>query len=150
MKKPSKKGVAKKAAETQALHVQNGDQHIVGLEALRVLLTKDGDSWFAQGLEIDYAAAGDTIDDVKSNFEAGLRFTVREHLKMHGHIKNVLKVADQDAWAEFLNAKASEDCLKQRFTTIQVHSIVVKKEEIKIPRLPFKEIAFLEMPAAAA
>ena len=80
------------------VHVEDDEQHAVLIDSLRVVLTKDGDQWFAQGLEVDYAAAGSSQDDVKSRFEQGLAATVREHLKVYGSVEKVLRVAPQSAW----------------------------------------------------
>jgi len=42
---------------TMAVHGTNGQTHIVGIGNLRVIICQEGDAWFAQGLEIDYAAS---------------------------------------------------------------------------------------------
>ena len=54
-----------KQACTTAIHAKDGNNHCVTLSALRVMLLEDSSGWFAQGLEIDYAASGATIDEVK-------------------------------------------------------------------------------------
>ena len=149
VKKPAAKkaAAAKKAPENaMALHLSNGDDHIVGLKALRVLLSKDGNCWFAQGLDIDYAAAGPSIDAVKKNFEAGLALTVREHLRMHGSISKFLVVAPQEAWDEYYQAKP--ECIRQRFATIQIHQIAAQDSPSEcVPEsvsFPFNKLAFIE------
>lgn len=150
VKKVTKK-VQSKAALTSAVHLQHGNNHVVGVDALTVLLTKDGSCWFAQGLQIDYASSGASVDEAKANFEQGLMLTIREHLKVHGHIKNFLKVAPQEAWDEYFSAKASTECQKQKFTTVQSHRITVDAAQPAITTgFPFKEVTFVEMPQAAA
>ena len=104
-----------------AIHMNNGDQHIVGVKSLTVLLSKDDDGWFAQGLEIDYASAGESLDEVKKNFELGLEKTIAEHLKLNGSIEKLLKVAPQYAWDEYHAAKFSD--LKRSFSTLQFHDL---------------------------
>jgi hypothetical protein len=130
----------------EALHMQNGNQHIVGVKSLRVLLSKDDGAWFAQGLEIDYASAGETVYQVKKNFEDGLEKTIAEHLKLHGTIERLLKPAPADAWNEFYSTKSTIH--KQKFTTVQFHDL----EESVVPSqsdpFPFEEIEFLEPLAA--
>jgi hypothetical protein len=152
-KKVAKK-TAKKSAKSlaaKAIHVQQDKVHLVGVEALRVLLVKDGDGWFAQGLEIDYAAAGSTVEEAKKNFETGLELTVHEHLRVHGTISRFLTVAPPDAWQEFFALKTSDACLKQSFTTVQIHQLDSADEEICAPqRLPFDRIAFIEPEHAMA
>jgi hypothetical protein len=91
---------AKKLPPAEAVHLEykDGVHHIVGLGNIRVLLMPDGDGWFAQGLEIDYAAQGDTKEDAKKEFEDGLESMVQEHLRVHGHISKLLTVAPPEVW----------------------------------------------------
>lgn len=97
------KGKKKKVAGVQptvAIHLQHddGEHHAVGIGNLRVIIHNDDGSYFAQGLEIDYAAQGDSVEEVKKNFEDGLHATLRQHLKMFGKIDGILRVAPQDVW----------------------------------------------------
>lgn len=107
--KPKPKGA-------EAIHVQAGDDHVVGLKALRVLLCPDGAGWYAQGLEIDYAATGSTMEETKENFEAGLAKTIAENVRMHGSIQKMLKVAPQDVWSEYLTAPPS--AIKAEYSSV--------------------------------
>lgn len=125
--------------QTSAMHAQHGKAHVVGLNALRVMLLEDEGSWFAQGLEIDYAASGRTIDEAKSNFEEGFRKTIHEHLLMHGGIERFLKVADQAAWDEYLQPPTSAE--KLSFSCVQLYDIP-SKDEMEF-KLPFDSIAFI-------
>ena len=43
---------------------------------LHVYVVPDSNFWFAQGVEIDYAAQGDSIDDAVQNFMTGLQRTI--------------------------------------------------------------------------
>ena len=125
----------------EALHAKNGDDHIVAVEKLRVLLLKEEGGWFAQGLEIDYAASGSSIEETKTNFETGFCKTVHEHLVMHGTIDNLLKVASQEAWAEFY--KCPNEAVKQSFSCFQFHNV---EKELSLPEgiaFPFSEISFI-------
>ncbi len=79
--------------------------HLVYYDSLRVLITKDGDGWLAQGLEIDYAVDGESLADVKKRFEDGLAMTIESNLRVYGNIKPLLKVAPQDVWDEWTDAK---------------------------------------------
>ncbi len=136
--------------EAEAIHLQSGDQHVVGVKSLSVLLCEDDGAWFAQSLEIDYAAAGQTVEEAKENFELGLDATIAEHLKLHGSIKELLKIAPQHAWDAFYAADPSS--LKQKITTINFHNLEnLNVENIcadKVVSFPFKEIKFLEPLAA--
>jgi hypothetical protein len=127
----------------QVLHAQDGDEHIVGIKTLRVLLLKDGGAWFAQGLEIDYAAAGSSLKNVKVNFGNGLMLTIREHLKMHGTLEKLLQVAPQEVWKEFF-AATSGDKLNASFSAVAAFSC--HDEENKLSKesgFPFTNIQYL-------
>lgn len=99
--KAKAKGISSKAT---ALHGTDGKNHIVGIGNLRVIICPDGDGWFAQGLEIDYASGGDTIVEVKKNFEKGLEGTINLHLQMYGDIEKFLKAAPEEVWKELYRA----------------------------------------------
>ncbi|MDQ3267546.1 MAG: hypothetical protein M3P47_02290 [Pseudomonadota bacterium] len=140
----------KNLQDTEAVHLQNGDQHVVGVKSLSVLLCEDGGAWFAQSLEIDYAAAGQSVEEAKDNFAAGLDATIAEHLKLYGSIDKFLKIAPQHAWDAFYAVDPS--ALKQKITTVQYHNINTLSDESscfeKGVTFPFKEIKFLEPLAA--
>ena len=74
----------RKAVGATALHaslkMKGGSAHIVGIGDLRVILSKEDGSWFAQALEIDYFAEGVSLEDVKKRFEDGLVLTIDENL----------------------------------------------------------------------
>lgn len=133
---------------TEAIHMNNGDQHIVGFKALRVLLSKEDASWFAQGLEIDYASAGASIEEAKRNFETGFQKTISEHLKLNGSIEKMLKIAPQYAWDEFYAARFLD--LKQEYTTLQFHDLgsIQNQPSTDATAFPFAGIEFLEPLAA--
>jgi hypothetical protein len=64
--------------------------NVVGFGNLRVIIVEEDGMWFAQCLDINYAAQGSSLDEVKRNFERGLASTVDEHLRVHGHIRNLM------------------------------------------------------------
>lgn len=137
----------KNGQEAEALHLQNGGQHLVGVKSLSVMLCEDDGAWFAQSLEFDYAAAGVSIEEVKANFELGLKATIAEHLKMHGSIASLLKPAPLEAWAAYYSA--DENSLRHKFKTIQFHDLEDKKQVAQPcfnskTFFPFKEMKFLE------
>lgn len=72
------------------------------VHSLNVLLSPDGAHWYAQGLEIDYAAAGDSEEDARARFEAGLAATVKAHLEAFGSTERMRRVAPQADWNEWL------------------------------------------------
>ena len=77
---------------TQVLHVSDDHgNHDVVVAGLHVLLAPDGDGWHAQGLQIDYAASGTTIEEVKDAFVRGFVGTIRANLKRFGSIDRLLR-----------------------------------------------------------
>ena len=70
---------------------------------VRVLVEHAEGGWTAQGLEIDYMAAGTDAEDVISRFEKGIEQTAREHHRQHASVDAMLKVAPQEAWTKWAN-----------------------------------------------
>lgn len=124
-------------ANTAALHgADSHGSHVVGMWALHVVIVPDGKFWFAQGLEIDYATQGESLEDAKKKFESGLAATVQEHLNVFGQIKNLLRVAPQDAWDLAFSASASA----HEFSPASLHPL----PDAGDPLLPFRGIQFIE------
>lgn len=98
---------------TDATHIQIGEEHVVMFNDLRVLISGDDQSgWFAQGIEIDYYACGDTLEAVQSNFANGFQLTLEEHLSRHGDIERFLH------WAPFDEIMQLMDSTKYHFSII--------------------------------
>lgn len=131
--------MTKKTVGASAHHAHVGDHHAVGVLSLRVLLVEDTSGWFAQGLDIDYAASGLTVDEVKKSFEVGFCATVHEHLVMHGSIDRLLKPADQDVWKEFYESRKG-----LQFSCIQLHSLAEDCDSQETLELPFDSIQFMQ------
>jgi hypothetical protein len=134
--RPAKAGPQAKQAKkpvTTAFHAEGEEgEHFVGIGNLRVMLFNDDGSWFAQGLEIDYAAQGSSVDDVQKRFEAGLCATLDSHLKMYGTIDGVLQIAPPEVWAELFTHAP----LKRWYSQLSFH------------KLPFSGVEFYEKIAA--
>lgn len=141
--------MSKKDQSAAAVHVQAGNKHIVSVKSLHVMLIPDGNYWFAQGLEIDYAATGNTVESAKENFSAGLAKTIVEHLVMHGGIEQLLKVAHQDVWTEYFQTLTGPTDVVHASLT-QIQATEVKKQSSKSaalkrkPFLPFDDILFVK------
>jgi hypothetical protein len=87
---------------TLATHVQTkDDQHAVLLSDLHVMVEHNGATWFAQGVEIDYAASGASLEDVQDRFERGLRRTIEANLKRFNSIERLLKYAPAEVREQF-------------------------------------------------
>ena len=81
----------------------DGKTKTLGVLDLQVILAQDGpDSWVAQAIEIDYAAAGTTLEDAKSRFEKGFKATIHEHMNSFGNLKNFVVSAPGDVWFDLL------------------------------------------------
>lgn len=111
---------AKPRRAATALHAQteNGTD-VVMIDKLRVALMQDGSTWVAQGLEIDYAAEGSSLDEAKTAFARGLMLTLRENVRVFGNIRNVLRVAPPEVW----NAYMAANVLRQIHSQISEHSV---------------------------
>lgn len=111
--------------DTSALHASTTDGlNLVSIGNLRVIVKNDGDRWSAQGLEIDYAVDGGSLDDVTREFAHGLALTLDENLRIFGHIRNVLKIAPPDVWNEFFE-DALHEKLEVKHSQLSVHHIPV-------------------------
>lgn len=132
-----------KPIPTTAFHGQGGDgTHVVGIGNLRVALFEEDGFWFAQGMEIDYLAQGDSLEDVKAQFENGLSATINEHLQANGDIAKMLRVAPQEVWTEVMCHKSTT----RFFTQISAHAPL---QEFPAGLLPFQGIEYLKLKGVA-
>jgi hypothetical protein len=51
-----------------------------GLLGLRVAVVRDEEAWFAQGIDVDYFAQGQTPQEAEKNFAEGLRLMIKLHM----------------------------------------------------------------------
>ena len=89
--------------QPHAIHLQNGDDHLCELGNIQVFVTEASDGWFAQGMQIDYFACGESLEDVQTRFTQGLAATVEEHLRRFGTIEKFLKWAPNEVLTEIQN-----------------------------------------------
>ena len=105
---------------------------IVGIENLHVILVQQGDGWVAQGIELDYAAGGESQDDVKARFERGLIRSIHLHLNEFGDLDRLNVPATGAVLAGLLPAEG----------TMLFHS--VSFHEYEPPEaFPFREISYM-------
>lgn len=122
---------------TSAEHYKEGAHDFVKIGDLRVLVTKDGPWWFAQGLEIDYTAQGKSLDEVKDKFIRGLAATAHAYIMEFGSIQKLLRPAPADVLRELSNA-SSKGLLN--ISTLSEHEL-----EAPIKRaLPFSGVRYFE------
>jgi hypothetical protein len=131
------------APKTTAFHEKTKDgTSIVGIGNLRVVILQEGNVWFAQGLEIDYAVQATSLAKVKKAFEQGLYTTVNENLRAHGSIEKLLKPAPPEVWTEMLFGLTVKGKHFKRYSQISMHKTLQQT-------LPFAAIDYLELPKAA-
>ena len=106
---------------------------VVGIGNLRVLITVEDGFWFAQGLEIDYAAQGSSLTDVRERFENGLMATVNEHLRVYGKLDALLQPAPVEQWKSFL--VDSQKCLKNVHSQVTLHPKI--HETLKMEKIDY-------------
>lgn len=130
-------------ASAMAFHGKAKDgTNIVGIGNLRVVIIEDEGTWFAQGLEIDYAVQAKSLATVKKAFEDGLAATIHENLRIHGTIEALLKPAPPEVWTEMLFGAAVAGKHIKRYSQISLHQKLQQS-------LPFNAIDYLELPKAA-
>ena len=125
----------------KAVHAKRGEHHAVQIAALRVLVCREGDLWTAQGVDIDYVACGNSLEDVQDRFERGLAATVDVNLQKFDSIDRLLRFAPEAEWRDMDNPTAFQ------FDMLTVHQ--VKGIDSSLSRLPFDEIAYLQKQCAA-
>lgn len=148
-----------KAVQVSA-NTDDGSFHAVGVGDLKVMIINDSEGeWYAQALEIDYIAQGTDLEDVKASFEAGLKETVKEHLKLYGDITGLLKPAASEVWEEFYQHTTSGayrfsqvttlalDVPTDRGVMIATTHATTKPKKRAPTQLPFQRIAYLEQNA---
>lgn len=93
-------------------HVSDGDRHAVAAN-LRVLILPDeeGHGYVAQGLDIDYLATGETVDEVRENFAVGLLRTVEAYLRRGRPLSGLMtkgKVS-REAWDLWFDSAGKDE-----------------------------------------
>jgi hypothetical protein len=129
------------AVAIQASHA-DGQHHAVVIWNLSVLIVPDEKYWFAQGLEINYGAQGDTIEDAQKHFQDGLAKTIKQHLRVHGGIDKLLKFAP----SAILKEAALHKALIQPFAQVSFHEVLDAKS---MKSFPFDGIDFRVLHQAA-
>jgi len=126
MTPPKRKSVKKRVAPAfAAVHAKHKDgiHHLVGFGNIRVLLMPERGGWFAQGLEIDYAAQGDTIRAAKKEFEDGLEAAVDAHLKKNGTVTALLNPAPFEIWKQIIDPSVRV----RLYSQVTKHHVIVDR-----------------------
>jgi predicted RNase H-like HicB family nuclease len=97
--------------------------------ALRVFIYNDDGSYFAQGLELDYFAQGESLEDVKARFFDGLLLTLDASGKnWHGNL-----LPDTAEFKEFYRALCED-------TVVAAGEMAVEAEGCPFDRLVFYQV----------
>ena len=105
---------------------------LVGIFGLQVVIAKDGDGWVAQGIEVDYAVGGESVEDTQKRFEVGLCESIHAHLSKFGHLDNFIIPADYTLWKGLLAGSQ-----EWQHTSVSLHNLADQQLE-----WPFSEIKF--------
>jgi len=120
-----------------AIHASNPDgEHLVAFGTLRVLMFEQDGEWLAQGIEIDYAASGSSLDDAQWYFERGLAETVHLHLRRFQTIDRLLRFAPEAVWKP-LQAKHA-----YHLGMVTTHDLTAAQGALT--QLPFDRIVYLQ------
>jgi len=65
-----------------------------GQFGLRAVVVPDEGVFFAQGLDVDYFASGQTIEEAEKNFEDGLETLVALHVEKFGNVDRLRPVSE--------------------------------------------------------
>ncbi|MEW6038544.1 MAG: hypothetical protein AB1648_09885 [Pseudomonadota bacterium] len=130
--------------EGEAMHANHGSNHAVAINAMRVIIVQDGDdAWFAQSLDIDYAAGGSSLENAQRNFETGLSATIKAHLERFGHIERIMRSPDLGDWVPLLSRQGKEF----EYSTVESHEL---KDSVLSEHLPYTGISYIEGQRKAA
>lgn len=124
--------------KTQVIHIQAENNHSVCVAALRVLLSEGDGGWYAEGVEIDYAAYGKTLKEAQENFEKGFIRTIHLHIAKFGNLDKFIKWAPQSVLEKLPRARP------YKVDTFSTHNI-----EVESP-LPINSINYLQLQTIAA
>ena len=89
---------------TEVIHNHDDDSgDEVACSRLNVVLKRDDEFWYAQGVQIDYVAQGVNIEDVQAKFVEGLAETLLLHAQRFGSVEKVLRWAPESEWKDELH-----------------------------------------------
>ena len=111
------------------------------LPILHVLVTPDSGMFFAQGLEVDYASGGETINQTIEFFLGGLHGTAEAQFRVSGHFKGLIKPSPKEVWLEFMNLLGDPHAIPPWFKVSS--RLVLLKSKIWIASATFSTAFFL-------
>lgn len=103
--------------------VHGDGSHVVDIKDISVAIYRKGTHWIAQGVEIDYIAQGDSLEEVKQSFENGLEATINQHLKINGDIDRLLKFAPDSVLLRVLKHLLTDPTsISAAYSQVSVHN----------------------------
>lgn len=105
---------------------------------LPLLLGEQRGGLFAQGIDIDYAASGGSLEEAQIYFEKGLIATAQLHLRKFGSLERLLKFAPTSVWE---GLKTRDTC---SIDIIAEHDLPAEAEAI-----PFEQVQYLRRDESA-
>jgi hypothetical protein len=107
------------------------DAHIVAVWNLRVWVTEEDDGFFfAQGLEVDYAAQGSSLEEVMNTFFEGFTRTIDAHLREYKDISNFLKPVSAAVLMDFNARKGEKEPIQCMAISLHLHSAKIEFYEV--------------------
>lgn len=94
-----------KCGPTIMAELSAGDLHTILLHAHRVVVFNDDGGWFAQGLDIDHFAQGDTQESAIGNYTESFEWMIQEHLDTYKSLRHIRVPAPKEIWTQAGNAE---------------------------------------------
>jgi hypothetical protein len=127
--------------------VDDSGNHHVLIDGLRVWVRKEGQHWVANGLDIDYAVAGESREQATRAFVMGLCLTIVEHVKRFHSLERLLaRRAPDDIYLAWVR-EVESNRLEPRVVSLNVPEAELGDWNV-LPSLP-SAVKFFE-PAAHA
>jgi hypothetical protein len=109
------------------LHANQDSKHLVAVNALRVVILPDSVGYLAQGVEIDYFAAGTSETEAMDSFQKGFALTVAAHLKKFGNLVRFLK-SRPSVLEQFSDQKEFWE-----FSQVSFHELPLENSKVSFP-----------------
>lgn len=120
--------------EIVAVHASSDEQQLVAMVLRVLILPVSEGGFYAQALEVDYAASGSTIEEAQRNFERGLELTVRANLDRHGNIERLFaRKTPLVYWEQYASA----------LNQYELIHVCLHDSNGALDRLPFKAMEIL-------
>jgi len=109
-------------------HVGQDEFHAILLQAHKVIVFNDDGGFFAQGLEFDHFAQGNSEEDAIKNYTDSFEWNVQKHLEMYGDLSNWTVPAPKEVWSEF--EKAVSTHILEHIGSYEVKATLDEEEPI--------------------